>query len=155
MPELAIKRKIVICDLDGTLADDTWRGQKYLHGREPKDRDWDGYFSDVSQDLLVLPVAELLDAMSDAGYFIYILSARSDVTIQETQEWLAKYSVHYDYIHLRPADCRIQDTELKIGWAETLNLRDKTLFVLEDRQRMVDAWRAAGYTCFQVNKGNF
>jgi hypothetical protein len=29
------------------------------------------------------------------------------------------------------------------------------LFVLDDRQKVVDKWRELGLTCLQVNSGNF
>jgi hypothetical protein len=33
--------------------------------------------------------------------------------------------------------------------------KDRVLFVLDDRQQVVDMWRRNGLTCFQVAEGNF
>jgi hypothetical protein len=33
--------------------------------------------------------------------------------------------------------------------------KDRVLFVLDDRQQVVDMWRRNGLMCFQVAEGNF
>jgi hypothetical protein len=56
---------------------------------------------------------------------------------------------------LRGIEDRTQDDVLKLRWVEELGIKAKVLCIFEDRQRVVDAWRRAGYTCFQVAPGNF
>lgn len=100
--------------------------------------------------------------MHEDGHIIWIMSGRREDTKEATLEWLEKNEVPWDYISMRGVGDRTQDTELKINWAKTEKLYadedpviHRILFVLEDRQRMVDAWREEGITCFQVRPGNF
>jgi len=89
-------------------------------------------------------------------YQIHIISGRSDTTWEKTKQWLWEHEVPYDTVNLREASDRTDDHVLKIQVAQKAGWTpDKVEFVLEDRQRVVDAWRDAGYTCFQVAPGNF
>lgn len=145
-------KDVIICDLDGTLADDTHRAH-HLHKPE---RDWDTYFSLCSEDKLIPAVYWVLWNFR-ASHKLYILTGRSETTREMTEKWLEQHKVPMKYATLimRGEHDRTADDQLKIGWAHNLGLKDRTLFVLEDRQRVVDAWRAAGYTCFQVRPGAF
>lgn len=160
----------IICDLDGTIALDTKRNY-FLHKRdcvrfinpehfpcicEPKDRQWKPYFDACDTDEPCEAVIELLNGLSQQGHDTTILSGRSMVVAEKTLEWLRKHRVDYEYLQMRAVDCREDDHTLKLRWARELNLTPKnTLFVLEDRARVVAAWRSAGFRCFQVAEGNF
>jgi beta-phosphoglucomutase-like phosphatase (HAD superfamily) len=161
----------IICDLDGTIALDHKRAH-HLH-KDPRcfkvkdpsmdctcatihPRDWKSYFDACDTDEPNYSAITLLAAMSILNHKIYILSGRSSEVLEKTIAWLRRYKVDYDYIQLRGTDTREDDHIMKLRWAETLNLTPKnTLFVLEDRNRVVQAWRAKGFTCFQVADGNF
>lgn len=145
------EKKLIIVDLDGTLADDTHRAHLL---KDPENRRWNEYFSLCHLDEPNYPIIQLLrNLWSACGYDVYILSGRSDTVRQQTEEWLNRHNVPYDLLQMREAEDRTQDDKLKLGWAE--QWKDKVLFVLEDRQRVVDAWREAGYTCLQVAPGKF
>jgi uncharacterized HAD superfamily protein len=113
---------------------------------------WDDYFAECLSDEVNEPVVEILRALSKK-YEIRILSGRSAAVEEKTIEWLRKHDVPYDIIKLRPVDNRVDDHVLKVSWVKGFE-RD-ILFVLEDRQRVVDAWRREGFTCLQVAPGNF
>lgn len=149
------QKDIIICDLDGTIADEEHRAKKYLQGREPADRDWNGYYADCSNDKPVEAVITVLKGMWALGLDIIIMSGRRADTIEQTEEWLRTYQVPYDQLWLRPVDDRTQDTELKPAWVRELGIQERILFVLEDRERMVKAWRDLGIPCFQVAPGKF
>lgn len=125
--------------------------------------EWDEYFSLCHLDPPVPAVIAVLQGfrhLSESGgifpnYQIHLMTARVDTVKDKTLAWLDKHYVPYDSIRFRPADSRLQDNVLKTKWADELGGPERVLFVLEDRQRVVDAWRTAGYTCFQVAKGDF
>lgn len=151
-------KNIIICDIDGTLCTDEHRN--YLLQCEP--RKWDEYFDLCHLDQPVEAVVKVLRMAKwkdrggiDPPYKIHLMTARVDTVRQKTIDWLKLHNVPYDTITFRPADSRVQDNVLKTMWANELGGPDRVLFVLEDRQRVVDAWRQAGYTCFQVAPGNF
>lgn len=166
----------IICDLDGTIALDNGRA-KYLHTADcvqlrggfannhevpciclPHERDWSSYFNACETDEpcdAVITLLRLVD-VSPVPAKIYILSGRSMSAHEKTLKWLEDNNVPYNYLQMRSQDDRTADDELKLKWADVLGLTPKnTLFVLEDRTRVVDAWRAKGFRCFQVAPGNF
>lgn len=145
-------KNILIVDLDGTLAIDTARAEKYI--RDPENRQWEKYFEACYEDLPNTAVVELVRLLKNHK-FICILSGRSDAVREVTEKWLSDHSIPYDLLYMRQKDDRTQDTELKLKWVESLGLKEDIWMVLEDRQRVVDAWRAAGYTTLQVAPGNF
>ena len=79
-----------------------------------------------------------------------------------TQAWLKH---HLDYIEMyedkwdllmRPADIYNRDDELKYQiYQDFIKDKYRVLFVLDDRNQVVDMWRDIGLTCLQVADGNF
>jgi hypothetical protein len=161
--------KIVIFDLDGTLADDGHRNH-YLHPPHSgtcakvydangvcgcgSRRDWASYFAGAGDDS---PKPQVIQVCRDLARWhqIYILSGRCESTADVTRKWLRQQEVPYDKLKLRAIEDRTQDDVLKLQWVEDMGIKDRVICIFEDRQRVVDAWRAAGYTCFQVAPGNF
>lgn len=167
----------IICDLDGTIALDKHRNH-FLHPahkegcrRIPPDplderdlksgctcgwkRDWDSYYDHCGSDEPNWPVITLLRRMS-IDHKVLILTGRIERTREVTVCWLDRHGVPRENMHMRATEDRTQDDKMKIDWAkEYTGGPESVLFVLEDRQRVVDAWRAAGYTCFQVAPGTF
>lgn len=152
----------IICDLDGTIALDDGRAKKYLHqagcigvGCGCK-RDWDSYFFACDEDDPNWAVIDLLRLYWEDGYNIRILSGRAQRVQSITETWLARQAVPYHTLILRPENNRVDDHLMKIELAHRQGwLPENVAFVLEDRQRVVEAWRRNGYTCFQVAPGLF
>jgi len=147
-------KNIVICDVDGTLCTDEHRNH-ILHTGERNDDAWRRYFDLCHLDPPVEAVIRLVTCMSYCGNEVHLFTARTEDVAQKTIDWLAKHNVPYSSITFRPRDSRVQDNVLKTSWADKLGGPEKVLFVLEDRQRVVDAWRQAGYVCLQVAPGDF
>ena len=161
----------IICDLDGTIALDHKRNH-HLHKEScpkradhprkllacecgPYDRKWDEYFAACTTDTPNDAVIKVLIKFA-IYHNIYILSGRSMGVSEQTIAWLQKHNVPYNYLQMRGVQDRTDDHLLKLQWAEDFDLwPGNTLFVMEDRKRVVDAWRAKGFTCFQVAAGDF
>lgn len=169
------EKDTIICDLDGTVALDETRAIQYL--RKPHaetceigmyetqnagtctcgwKRDWAGYFAACSGDDPNEAVIQILRYFWDDGYTIRLLTGRDEGVRVLTEQWLRAHAVPYHSLVMRATNDRTDDHEMKPavafveGW-----LPKNTLLVLEDRQRVVDAWRSKGYTVFQVAPGNF
>ena len=147
-----MSKNVIICDLDGTISLDHGRAEKYLRG--PEGKQWDQYFSACDEDTPNEPVIKLLRWIPQE-YEVWILSGRSDSTLEKTVKWLEQNDVPYDELVMREAADRTDDFELKIRWLDEYKLRDRVLFVLEDRSRMVAAWRREQLEVFQVAPGEF
>lgn len=148
------KRNILVVDLDGTLADDEPRAEKYLRG--PEGKQWPEYFAAAKYDKPKYPIVQLVQLLRFyGGKSIWIISGRSDSVLGDTLTWLNENNVPYDRIILRPQDNRTDDNIWKLQVVKAWGIEDRIWMVLEDRQRMVDAWREAGFTCLQVAPGKF
>ena len=145
------KKNIVIVDLDGTLALDEHR----IHHLRDGKWDWDSYLAGALADAPNHPVVQLVRILKFSGKQIYILSARLNESRSDTMVWLDLHSVPYDHLELCMDRKRCMDPQLKVEWLDSLDIRSRVWLVLEDRKKMVDAWRNEGLTCLQVAPGDF
>ena len=137
-PELT---NAIICDIDGTLA---------LFEGNPYERDF-------SRDEVNTPVASILNVWEGKYCEIILVSGRNNKFVKETIKWLNKWSIHYDHLFMpRNPDDQRKDFVLKKEIYDN-EIKDKynVLFVLDDRNQVVDLWRSLGLTCLQVASGDF
>lgn len=146
-------RNIVICDLDGTLALDDHRN--HLISGAVGTRKWDEYFKLCHLDEPNHPIIQLVRILHAARKQIYILSGRSESTRSKTLVWLDDNKVPYDQLVMRRIDSRTDDYLLKLSWVDDLSISERIWLILEDRTRVVEAWRSRGYACLQVRPGDF
>ena len=148
------KKKIVICDIDGTIANIDHR----VHHLKNKPVDWDAFYGDMDKDKPIETVLQLIGTLSNF-YDIVFATCRSERERNETLRWLKRYYKELTFAEdliLREADDPRSDTIVKLERVAAHNISPKEVFlVLEDRNKMVKAWRDAGYTCLQVAEGDF
>lgn len=142
--------KTVIFDLDGTLANIDHR----LHHIEGENKNWNAFYEACIHDEPKHDVIELAKMCDDAGHRIIISSGRSENVKQQTKAWLRDQGIVYSELLMRPDQCFVPDNALKKSWLDQglLGKLEDILFVVEDRDRMVQMWRGAGLTCFQVEQ---
>lgn len=150
-------RKVIICDLDGTLA--------HLNGRDPYDA------SDCRNDGLNTVVANILyyyrslgansSPLDSTAPIIIFCSGRFDTYRQHTVDWLEKHQISYNYLFMRKAKDKRMDAIIKQEilfekiYGE-LGIEFKDIeFVMDDRNQVVDMWRGHDLTCLQVAPGDF
>ena len=149
-------KKIVIFDLDGTLA--LIDKRRAISTKDNGKLDWDRFFDPgmISLDQPNKPVIKTLQMFMDNGFKIVIFSGRSDKTFNATTEWLMNNKIMWHQLQMRPQDhLFMPDNDLKQMWLDTLIDKDDVFAVFDDRQQVVDMWRKNGLTCFQVADGNF
>jgi len=131
----------ILCDLDGTLA---------LFG------DANPYDRDFMRDDLNVPVQATLAAFKRQGHAVLLASGRKDSARQQTEAWLDRHDVVYDHLWMRQTDDNRKDAIVKreIYEAQIRGVYN-VLFVLDDRDQVVELWRSLGLTCFQVEYGDF
>lgn len=134
-----------VFDLDGTLADIKHR----LHHVKGDKRDYRAFFDACHLDLPNPPVVACLKAHVAAGHRVEVWSARSDEVRDKTEAWLATNGIDPLFLrHMRPAGDHVQDRILKARWLEQADPKPDAIY--DDRQSVVDMWRAAGVPCFMV-----
>lgn len=142
------RRSYILADLDGTLCDVSLRLDHALA------RAWDQFHA-VAADSAPLPAAELLRQMDFLYRFVYV-TGRPEAYYLATRDWLNKYRLPQGPLLMRPTGDWRSDHELKPLLAQQHGFTpDRVLFVLDDREAVVDAWRAAGYLCLQPARGAY
>lgn len=158
-----MKKRIpaIICDLDGTLA--------LMNGRDPYDA------TTCDQDLLNEPIAAIINQFSLDIYETKILcpqiifcSGRMDRYKKPTEAFIKKHfpNLRYKLFMRKTDDWKIdpitgkryieKDSIIKREIYEQHIAPDyDVLFVLDDRNQVVDMWRELGLTCLQVAPGDF
>lgn len=153
-------RPLYIFDLDGTLADATHR----LHFITAGKKDWDSFFLAAEHDAPIQSTISTLKALRSGGAEIWIWTGRSAVVERSTEIWLAKHGIVQwgcfrapEALMMRPEGDHRPDTDLKFGWLADLEPpeRKRLTAVFEDRSSVVQMWRDAGVTCYQVAPGEF
>lgn len=142
---------VVICDIDGTIADTTHR----LHFLEGEKKDWKGFFEAMDED----PVREMVRAALidhyNHGSTIVFLSGRPDTYKDRTLTWLDKYGVGFAFtlIMRRENDTR-EDTIVKKEMLDKY-FPDKSVIhtVIDDRPSVIRMWKEEGFNVIDVGKG--
>lgn len=141
-------KKLFIFDLDGTLADLTHR-LPYIKTNHPH---WGKFLDACVNDKPIQWVIDLFNVCREDGVVV-ILSGRNNVVRKKTEDWLLEYDVRYDYLLMRKDKDYRPDQIIKKEMLDDF-LRDKgyeVQFIVDDRQRVVDMWRANGYNVLQCN----
>ena len=155
------KNKIVIFDLDGTLAIiDKRRALAGARGTK-KRMNWKVFFDplNIALDEPNQPVIDVFKALKTVGYTMVIFSGRDSISEDMTKLWLEKHGVKPDFMRMRPKNTYTPDNDLKKSWLDELNVDGKTkddvMMVFDDRSKVVSMWRENGLFCAQVAPGDF
>lgn len=132
----------LIVDVDGTLA----------HNSPNNPRDpYDG--SRAGEDHVDETLAAMLDVLEE-NYFIHIVTGRGLRHRHLTEEWLKDHAISYDHLWTRPDnDTSVPDAWVKYQIAKEIARTHNIVGVFDDRERVVDMWRAAGIKTFDVGQG--
>lgn len=149
----------IISDIDGTLAHGigVHRGPHDLHK--------------VGADTIDPATSDILNTYSWASPLsgagtettIFLMSGRNEKSRADTESWLAKHGVPYRALYMRPEDDidpvtkqHKKDTVIKAElFDKYIRGKYNVMFILDDRQAVVDQWRAMGLKCLQVQPGDF
>lgn len=146
-----MKQKIIIFDIDGTLADCRHR-EKYLH-KKPKD--WKAFFSQADADLPIEGMRLLNQIVFESRKFKVVLcTGRHEGMRAGTQAWLKKHDFYYDELYMRKEGDFRQDYVVKKEMLD-LFVKNDIAFVIDDRQQAVDMWRREGLLCLQCADGKY
>ena len=145
-------RKAVLVDLDGTIADCSHRRQHV----ESKPKNWKAFNALMHLDAPINPIRSLVSMLHQAHNIVIICTGRESVYRQETVQWLIQHKVAWHFMLMRHEKDYREDPIVKSEMLDSiLEAGYDPWLVLDDRQRVVDMWRARGLTCLQVAPGDF
>lgn len=150
------KPKAILVDLDGTMA--------LMNGRGPHEYHRVG--EDLSNEAIVRLVAVLDQATENDStlygpdFEIVFLSGRVETCYFQTYHWLAERGFTNHRLIMRPplpdGVQQPKDSVVKLAlFNEHIRDHYDVQFVLDDRDQVVEMWRALGLTCLQVAPGAF
>ena len=146
---------IYIFDIDGTLADISHR----LHFITEEAKDSDTFYKACVDDAPIFEVITVARALREAGAIIVYSTGRSTLVYNETVEWLKKWRLpNPQRVYMRPDGDHQEDSVVKSTLLNMINAdyaSEKLGGIFEDRQQVVDMYRARGIRVFQVAKGDF
>lgn len=148
-----MKDKIIIVDLDGTLYNSIGRSHLARAGL------WDEFHSQSVFDRPHEDVLDLVKSLSKNNVMLGI-TGRNEKFRNITDAWLHRWDVPLDDLLMRPDGNFNPDAEVKLSLLHRwLTKNERTMrqvwFALEDRDKMVDAWRNANIPCYQVRAGEY
>lgn len=143
------KPKAFLVDIDGTLA----------HMKDRSPFDWKRVSEDDVDEVIADIVYRLrFGSLGNEDYDMtcIVMSGRDESCRDETQKWLNEHNIWGDHLFMRPEKDMRPDNIIKSELFDK-HVRDNfdVRFVLDDRQQVVDMWRAMGITCLQVAPGDF
>jgi len=168
-----MNKHTVIFDLDGTIADIEIRRKKSI---KPNGKmNWDIFFhpDNIQYDKPVHAIVHLVQMYYHDDYKVVIFSGRNDRSWKETKDWLKTHNVPHDLLVMRPDKFKSKSSPVADGNPATGDMRfmpdeilkkkmldefvdiDDVLFVVDDRQKVVDMWRDLGLVVLQPAPGNF
>ena len=144
------RKDTIVVDLDGTLADIEHR-RRFVKGGPP---DWKAFHEACVDDRPNAWCVRLVQAMRAAGFRVELVSGRSRAVEKQTLEWLARVFEDdlsgISLVLLRPHGDMTKDTDLKREWLRGFG-KERILFAVDDRKRIVDMWREEGLVCLQCD----
>ena len=140
--------KYVVCDIDGTLANDEHRAP-LVQCPQPL---WNSYFALCHRDKPILPTIRLLDYLFES-HRVVLLTGRPIQVWKPTVRWLKDQGILYHDLLMRrdhhPPDSTTFKTAALLEEFPDATPHN-TFTVLEDRTPVVHHWRSHGYTVWQV-----
>lgn len=150
--------QLIVCDIDGTVADLSHR-LKYIKG---KPKNWPAFFAGTLQDSPITEIITLMKHLACVGdNTIIFASGRSEECRADTVQWLSNHGlekdVNFSELFMRAAGDHRQDYIVKKEILDQIvdKYGKKPDLAFDDRQQVVDMWRENGVRCCQVAKGDF
>lgn len=141
---------VIVCDLDGTLCDIKHR-LMYAKGEM---KNWNTFFSLIHADSLRSEVLKNVHGSVIANDAKLILvSARPETYRKETEEWLARNGVVYEFLIMREENDKRDDTEVKSDIYDKFLKNLRVCVVFDDRPKVIRMWREKGLEVIDVGEG--
>ena len=144
----------IIVDIDGTIANNKHRS----HFVQEKPKNWVKYKSLLNLDLVYWDIIKVLNVLRYAGSRLVLCTGRDEDERDDTEKWLRRNNIDtmFRKMYMRTAKDNRPDYIIK---KELLvKIREdgyNPSLVFDDRQSVVDMWRAEGLRCLAVQAGNF
>lgn len=144
---------IVICDIDGTLADCEHRQHWVRDGK----KDWKSFFAEMDKDTPRTEIVDMVMEYEGTGCQIMLVSGRPDTHREVTEAWLEKvfkgYSPYRGLFMRRGNDSRPDDIVKQEIYDKFFKDKYPVDLVIDDRPSVIRMWKANGLNVQDVGDG--
>lgn len=140
--------KVVLCDLDRTVADN--RNRKHLDPLKNPNSSWSKYAQGCLTDIPIVATTTILEALYPR-FLIYFISGRDDSSYDQTVSWLRAYDIKYDSLVLRAPTDERTNVSIKVDYIKRVRSLDlDPVMLIDDLQEVCEAVETLGVPTFQV-----
>ena len=141
------EKKIVICDIDGTIADNNHR-QHFLEGK----KDWEAFFSSADQDKPIKNIIQEIISLHKKDHEIIFVSGRPDLYRTLTKKWLEKFFNFKINLYMRKNGDKRNKVLVKqdIFNNELKKKNTRIEIVFENDKDLAEMWAKMGLKVFFV-----
>lgn len=148
--EIPMTDKVVIFDIDGTLADTTHR-LHYIYPPAGQKKNWGKFFAEAKNDPLIPHVAELVRMYRIRGHIPYLVTGRPESMRADTEEWLLNHGIRYSMLLMRPLGDHRPDYIVKEEIIKPHFDPEDVICAYEDRLHVAEMWRKLGIPVMLCN----
>lgn len=146
--------KIVIFDIDGTLADTDHR-LKHIYPEPGQKKRWDRFFAEAVNDPLISHTATIFRMFQFIEFQIelVLLTGRPEKEREATEAWLNKHDLQWDNLLMRPEKDNRKDFIVKKEVFEKAypGRTKDVICAFEDRLHVAEMWRELGIPVLLCN----
>ena len=144
--------KVIVFDIDGTLADIEHR--RSFVATKPKN--WKAFNAGIVNDTPHEDIVTLAQTLWVAGNKIILCSGRGEEQREVTVRQMVNFGVSFRKLFMRPAKDHRPDDIIKVELLQQIRSEFGEPFLwFDDRTRVVNAIRAEGVRVLQVAPGDF
>ena len=138
-------KELVICDIDGTVADNNHR-QKIL--KEYKD--WDSFFDLMHLDKPIWKIINLVKRLHKDNKKIVFITGRPERYREKTTCWLQEYFQFDIFLYMRDDNDKENKLISKLKIFEDNFSEDKIYLVIDNDSSLLDMWDGLNLTTYEV-----
>ena len=129
-------KKIILCDIDGTIANNDHR-QHFLEGK----KDWDGFFSELINDEPIFPIINKVIEEYNAGKEIVLLTGSPEKYRNVTTKWLKRYFDFEIKLLMRKKNDRRDKLIIKEELLEEQFRYDEIKLIIDNDKELIKMWK--------------
>ena len=138
-------KNIILCDIDGTIANNDHR-QHFLEGK----KDWDGFFSELINDLPIHSIIEMVNKEHNNGKEIIFLTGRPERYRYSTTLWLKEYFNFELKILMRKDNDQNNKLIVKKEIFEENFLLNEIDYIIDNDRDLLDMWSGLNIKTYGV-----
>lgn len=142
--------KVILCDIDSTLADTRQRAESSPHA-DPE-ATWETYALNCGSDTLITGSARMLSLLVTQGHQVWYVSGRPVSVLDRTIRWCREHGLPDGPFRLHHKDDPADQVEYKR--AHLMNVRAlgfDVVLAVDDWPTVVDMYESEGVPCVCVN----